>query len=85
MRIDSVEALEDLGDTGAEGLGEGYANARGEDGLVVDRGLDPGHQMLDIGWCGHFGRLAVLGGFVLPEVLIPSVTLVSTLIIVMDR
>lgn len=62
--VDAVHALEDLADEGGEGLGEGDTDAGGEDGLVVDRRLDPRHELLDVVRGGHLGgplvRLAVL-------------------------
>ena len=68
--IDAVQALEHVADEGGKRLGEGYADARGEHGLVVDVGLYPGHEVLDVFGCGHFGGFLV-GFGVLPEVLEP--------------
>jgi uncharacterized membrane-anchored protein len=57
--IDTVQALEHVADERGERLGEGYANARREHGLVVDVRLYPGHKMLDILWSRHLGGLLV--------------------------
>ena len=71
VRVDSEQALKYLCDAWAEGLGEGNADARGEDGLVVDGGLDPAHEVLHVDWGGHLGGALVLG-LVLPEVFVPG-------------
>lgn len=68
MGVDAVHALEDLPGEGGEALGEGDADAAGQDGLVVDVGLDPGHELLDVGGGGHLGGALVLVA-VLPQVL----------------
>lgn len=71
VRIDTVQALEHVADERGEGLGEGHADARGKHGLVVDVGLDPGHEVLDVLWRRHLGGFLV-GFGVLPEVLEPA-------------
>ena len=68
MRVDPIQPLEELSDDGGEGLREGDADAGGEGGLVVDVGLHPRHQVLDVLGGGHLGGFFVRGG-VLPEVL----------------
>lgn len=66
--VDAVHALEDLADERGERLGERDSDATRHDGFVVDAALDPGHELLNVGWCGHLGwPLVVL--IVLPEVL----------------
>lgn len=68
VRVDAIQALEDVADTLWEVFGEGNANARWEGGLVIDVGLDPGHEVLDVFGCGHLGGFWVAGCGVLPEV-----------------
>lgn len=46
--VDAEEALEDRLDDFLEGLGEGNVDAGGEDGLVVELGLDPGHEEVHV-------------------------------------
>lgn len=46
--VDSVQSLEDLFDCRLEVLWEGGTDAGGEDGFVVDEGLCPGHEVLDV-------------------------------------
>lgn len=38
----------------AEGFGEGDPDLTGEDGLVVELGLDPGHEQVDVLWGWNF-------------------------------
>lgn len=64
----TVQALEHVADKGGEGLGEGDADARREHLLVVDVGLYPCHEMLDVFWRGHLCGLLVVFR-VLPEIL----------------
>lgn len=66
--VNAVEALEHVADERRESLWERYADAAGEHLFIVDIGLHPSHQVLDILGCGHLGRsLVVLT--VLPQVL----------------
>lgn len=69
--VDAIHALEDLANQRGKCLRERNADPAGHDGLVIDASLDPGHELLDIGWCGHLG-----GSFevltVLPEILEPG-------------
>lgn len=51
MRVYTIQSLEYLFDCALEGLWERSADARGEDGFVVNQGLGPGHEVLDIFWC----------------------------------
>lgn len=67
VRVDAVQALEHVAYESGERLGERHADARGEHGFVVDVGLHPGHEVLDVLGCGHLGGLLV-GLGVLPEV-----------------
>ena len=54
VRIDPKQALENDFDDGHEVLGEGDAYLKsstdlaGEEGVVVDLALDPGHQIVDV-------------------------------------
>ena len=68
VRVDAVQALEELADDGGEVLGKGDADAGGEGGFVVDVGLHPRHQVLDVLGRGHLGGFFERGA-VLPEVL----------------
>jgi hypothetical protein len=72
MRVDAIQALEDIADGGGEVFGEGHADAAGEGGFVIDVGLNPGHEVLDVFGGGHLRGLGVAGGGVLPEVLEPE-------------
>lgn len=68
--IDTVHAFENLAHQGWKRLWKRYTNATGHDGLVVNTSLDPCHELLDVGWCGHFrGTFEAL--VVLPEILEP--------------
>lgn len=69
VRIHAVHALKHVADGRAKGFGEGDAGAGGEDGFVVDLGLEPGHEVVDVVGSGHFGGLGV-GVVVLPEVFV---------------
>lgn len=53
---------------GKEGKERGITGSAGEQLLVVNVALNPGHEMLDVCWGGHFGRSFVVFG-VLPEIL----------------
>jgi hypothetical protein len=66
--VDAVHALEDLADEAGELLGEGDADARGQDGLVVNIALYPRHELLNVGRRRHLGWALVVF-VVLPEVL----------------
>lgn len=68
VRVDSVQSLEELTDRRLEVLGEGGSDARREYGFVVDVGLHPAHQVLDVFGCGHLGWFGIAGLGVLPEV-----------------
>ena len=57
--VDAVKALEELANSGGEVFGEGDADSRGEGGFVVDVGLHPCHEVLDVFWCGHLGGFGV--------------------------
>ena len=46
-------------------------NATGQNLFVVNVSLNPGHELLDVGRCGHLGRALVVL-IVLPEILEPS-------------
>ena len=67
VRVDAVETLEDLANGGSEGFWKANANPRGKHGFIVDIGLDPGHEVLDVFRRWHFGRTFVVFG-ILPEV-----------------
>jgi hypothetical protein len=69
VRVDAIEALEDVADGRREVFGEGHADAGGECGFVVDVGLHPGHEVLDVFGRRHLGGFWVAGRGVLPEVL----------------
>jgi hypothetical protein len=79
MGVHSVQALEDLLQARTEGFGEGDADAGGEDGFVIDGGLHPGHEVLDVFGGGHLGGLFVVV-VVLPEVFESGVWFVSGLL-----
>ena len=66
--VDAVETFEELADCRREMFRERHADAGWEGGFVIDVGLDPGHEVLDVFWGGHFGGFGVAGGGVLPEV-----------------
>ena len=64
----TVQSLEDLADCASEGFREGHADAAGEVRFVVDEGLCPGQEVLDVFGGGHFGGFGEAGGGVLPEI-----------------
>ena len=68
MRVDSVQPLEDLLDGRWEVFREGNTDAAGECGFVVDVGLHPSHQVLDVGWGRHLGGFGIARCGILPEV-----------------
>ena len=68
VRIDTVETLEQLSYGAGKVFGKGNADAGGKGGFVVDVGLDPGHEVLDVLGCGHLGGFGKAGRGVLPEV-----------------
>lgn len=48
--VDSEQSFQySLGNT-QEVLGKWHANGRGENGLVVNLGLDPVHKVVDVAW-----------------------------------
>lgn len=68
VRVHSVEALEELPEGGREVFREGDTDAGREGRFVVNVGLYPGHQVLDVFGRWHLsGALVSLG--VLPKVL----------------
>lgn len=68
VSVDAIHALEDLTDQRGERLRKGHADAAGHDSLVVDIALYPGHELFNVGWCGHLGGpFEVL--VILPEIL----------------
>ena len=71
MCIDTVQALEHVADERREGLGERYANATWEHLLVIDVGLHPCHQVLDVFGCGHLGRPLIVFA-ILPKIFEPE-------------
>jgi hypothetical protein len=66
--VHSVKALEELPEGGREVFREGNADAGGKGRFVVNVGLYPGHQVLDVFGRGHLGGALVRLG-VLPKVL----------------
>lgn len=64
----TIQSLEHLLDCRLESLWEGRADAGGEDGFIVDKGLRPRHEMLNILWGGHFGWFGITCCCVLPKV-----------------
>jgi len=71
VRVDAKQSLDQLSDGALEVLGEVHADPAREDGFVVDVGLHPRHQVLDVLRGGHLGRPFVLAA-VLPEVFEPE-------------
>jgi len=69
--VDAVQSLEQLFDGALEMFRKRCANAGGEDGFVVNEGLGPGHEVLDVFWGRHFGGFGVASWGVLPEILEP--------------
>jgi len=65
--VDSVKALEELTEGGREVFREGNTDAGREGRFVVNVGLYPGHQVLDVFRRGHLGGALVSLG-VLPKV-----------------
>ena len=71
VRVHAVQPLEHLRDGRAELPREADAEPRGEDVGVVDVGLAPRHQVLDVVGRGHLrGPLVLRRRRVLPEVLV---------------
>ena len=68
VRVHSVKALEELPEGGREMFRKGNADAGRESRFVVNVGLDPGHQVLDVFGRRHLGG-ALVGLGVLPKVL----------------
>jgi hypothetical protein len=68
MCVDAVQALEDVAHGLWEMLGERYADPAGKGGLVVNVGLHPGHEVLDVLGRRHLGRFRIAGRSVLPEI-----------------
>lgn len=46
-------------------------NLAGHDGFIVDVGLNPCHQLFNVGWCCHLGRPLIIFT-VLPEIFKPD-------------
>lgn len=46
-------------------------NLAGHDGFIVDVGLNPCHQLFDVGWCSHLGRPLIILA-VLPKIFEPD-------------
>ena len=71
MRVHPIEAFEHVSDDGFEGAWEGDAEFGGEEVLIVDIGLAPCHEMLDILGGGHLcGALERGVRRVLPKVFV---------------
>lgn len=68
--VDAVHSLEDLADERGKCFGEGHADARRHDRLVIDVALHPRHELLDVRRGRHLGR-ALIRLTVLPEVFEP--------------
>jgi hypothetical protein len=71
VRVDAIQALEYLADSGRKVFGERDADAGRESGFVVDVGLYPRHEVFDIFWSWHLGGFGVACCGVLPKVLEP--------------
>jgi hypothetical protein len=69
MSIDTEKTLEDLLDASAEVLGELGSKLKREDLLVVELGLDPTHEEVDVLGRRHLDRLLVLNT-IHPEIFI---------------
>lgn len=62
----SQDALDDI----LKVFGKWHANLAGEKRLVIQLPLDPRHEAVDVIWCRHLGRFAILErGRILPVVL----------------
>jgi len=60
VRVNTEEPLEDVLDDPLELGGERHADLGGEDGLVVELVLHPGHQVVDVLWRRDLDRLLEL-------------------------
>lgn len=68
VRVYAIQALEDIADGLWEVLGKGHTNAAWEGGFVVNIGLYPRHEVLDILGRRHLGGLGKAGCGILPEI-----------------
>jgi hypothetical protein len=72
MSVNAVQTFKDITEKRRESLRERNTDSTREHLLVVDVALYPGHEVLNILWCGHLGGLLIVL-VILPQVLEPKV------------